>query len=116
MKPGAALQTPLSFSNSLIKLWFGKISLRHRHALIVEDGAFSHEIGYVTIFRDILDLKGHPNRNAGSKVTAILLNGCNLPVGGVASGRVCAQDCFPISTLRRLNHLEVKFKLQIVSV
>ena len=41
--------------------------------------------------KEILNLKGHPNRITGSKVTAILLNGWILPVGGVASGRVCAQ-------------------------
>ena len=30
---------------------------------MVEDGAFSHKIGYVTIFKEILNLKGHPNRS-----------------------------------------------------
>ena len=58
---------------------------------MVEDGAFSHKIDYVTIFLKILNPEGHPNRNTGSKVTAILLNGWILPVGGVALGRVCAQ-------------------------
>ena len=52
-----------------------KIILRCRHALIVEDGAFSHKVYYVTIFREILNLEGHPNRITGSKVTAILVNG-----------------------------------------
>ena len=30
-----------------------KISLRRRHALMVEDGAFSHKLDYVLIFRKI---------------------------------------------------------------
>ena len=47
---------------------------------MVEDGAFSHKIDYVTIFLEILNLKGHPNLITG--------NGWNLPIGGVASGRV----------------------------
>ena len=62
-----------------------KISLRRRHALMVEVGAFSHEIDYVTIFREILNLKAHPNRITGSKVTAILLSGWILPIGGAST-------------------------------
>ena len=54
---------------------------------MVEDGAFSHEIDYVTFF---LNPEGHPNRFTGSKVTAILLNGWILPVGVASSGRVFA--------------------------
>ena len=57
-----------------------KISLRHRHALTVADGAFSLKINYVTIFKEILNPEGHPNRITGSKVTAILLNGGFCPM------------------------------------
>ena len=35
---------------------------------MVEDGALSHKIDYVTIFEVILNLKGHPNRITGSRV------------------------------------------------
>ena len=66
-----------------------KISLRRRHALTIADGAFSHKIDHVTIFQEILNPKGHPNRITGSKVTAILLKGWILPIGGASSGRVC---------------------------
>ena len=38
-----------------------------------------------------LIIKGHLNRNTGSKVTAILLNGWILFIGGVASGRASTQ-------------------------
>ena len=51
---------------------------------MVEDGAFSHKIDYVTIVLEILNLEGHPNRITGSRVTAILLNGWILPFGGAS--------------------------------
>ena len=70
--------------------WFVKISLRRRHALTIADGAFSRKKDYVTIFEEILNPEGHQNRNTGSKVTAILLNGWILPIGGASSGRVCS--------------------------
>ena len=47
---------------------------------MLEDGAFSHKINYVTMFLEILNLKDNPNRNTGSKVTVILLNGGILPI------------------------------------
>ena len=34
--------------------------------------------------------EGHQDPITGSKVTTILLKGMILPIGGVASGRVCA--------------------------
>ena len=37
----------------------------------------------------IINLEGHQNRIIGSKVTAILLSGWILPIGGVALERVC---------------------------
>ena len=52
---------------------------------MVEDGAISHRIDYVTIFKEILNLERHPNRITGSKVTMILLNGWILPIGGALS-------------------------------
>jgi hypothetical protein len=52
---------------------------------MVEDGAFSHKRDYVTIFKEILNLEGHPNRINSSKVTAILLNGWALPIGGASA-------------------------------
>ena len=70
---------------------FVKISLRRRHALVVKDGAFSHKIDYFSNFLEVLNLEGHQNRITGSKVMAISLNGWIFPIGGVASGRVCAE-------------------------
>ena len=62
-------------------MYFVEISIRRRHALMVADGAFSHKIDYVTIFLEILNLKGHPNCIAGSRDTDILLNWWILPIG-----------------------------------
>ena len=42
---------------------------------MVEDGAFSHKIDYVTILKEILNLEVHPNCITSSRVTAVLLNG-----------------------------------------
>ena len=62
-----------------------KISLQRRHALMVEVGAFSHKIDYVIIFKEIWNPEGHPNCITGSKVTAILMNGWILPIGGASA-------------------------------
>ena len=53
---------------------------------MVADGAYSH----ATIFLEVLNPKGHPNRITGSKITAILVNGWILLIGVASSGRVCA--------------------------
>ena len=52
---------------------------------MVEDSAFSHNIDYITILKKILNLGGHPNCITGSKVTAILLDGWILPIGGASA-------------------------------
>ena len=56
----------------------------------MKDVAVSHKIDYVTFFYEILNLKGHPNCITGLNVRAILLNRWILPIGVIASGRVCA--------------------------
>ena len=52
---------------------------------MVKKGAFSHKIDYVTIFKEILNLKGYPKCIISSKVKAIFLNGWTLPNGGAFS-------------------------------
>ena len=47
---------------------------------MVADGAISHKIDCVTIFKEILNPEGHSNRITGSKVTAILLEGGFFPL------------------------------------
>ena len=65
------------------------------HALMLEYGAFSHSIDFVTTFKENLNLEGHPKGITDSKVTAFLLNVLILPFGGVASVRPepAKQDC-----------------------
>ena len=52
------------------------------------DSSFSYKIHIV--IKNFLNPEEHQNPISGSKVTAILLKGLILPIGGVASGRVCA--------------------------
>ena len=57
------------------------------------------------MIKNFLNLKGHQNHINGSKVTATLVKGYMLPIGGVASGRVSAcglQENFLFSKLRDL--------------
>ena len=65
-----------------------KISLRRRHTLTMGDGPLNHKIHNVRKFYRILNLEVHPNRITGLRVTAIMLNGWSLHIGGVALGRV----------------------------
>ena len=44
----------------------------------------------VIVIKNFLNPKRHQNPVSGSKVTAILLKGWILPIGGLASRRVCA--------------------------
>ena len=48
---------------------------------MVSNEAFSHKIDYITIFEEILNLKGHQNSINGSRVTAIWQNGWIFPIG-----------------------------------
>ena len=50
----------------------------------------SYKIDSVIVIKNFLNPEGHQNPISGSKVTAMLLKGWILPIGGVASGRVCA--------------------------
>ena len=79
---------------------------------MVGDGAFSHNIGYVESFKEILNLKGHPDCIAGSKGIAILLNGWILPIGGASLERVCAESIpasLVVNSCLLLNQLLVLF-------
>ena len=46
------------------------------------------------VIKNFLNLKGHQNRIFGSKVTDILVKRYILPIGAVASGRVCVKPLF----------------------
>ena len=53
--------------------------------LMVEDGAFSHKIDYVTFCKEILNIKEHQNCVTGSRVTKVLLNGWIWLIGGASA-------------------------------
>ena len=75
-----------------------KLSLRRHHAPMVGNGALSHEIDYITIFDEILNLRRHQNRTTGSRVTTIFLNAWIFPIGksgGASRWRVCYQWGLP---------------------
>ena len=74
---------------------------------MVADGAFNHIIHWVDLFLKILNYKKNQNCIIGSKVTAILLNGWVLPIGGVASGKV-----WVCSLRRRPVFYDMVFKFQ----
>ena len=52
---------------------------------MVGNGALSHKINHITIYEEMLNLEGHQNCTTGSRITAILLNGWILPIGGASA-------------------------------
>ena len=70
-----------SFSNP-----FPPTALRRRYAQTLRDSSSSGKI----VIKNFLNLEGHQICISGSEVTAILLKGWAWPIGGVASGTVCA--------------------------
>ena len=83
------LASPGSLSESVSQP-FPPTALWRRPAQTVRDTSSSCKIDYVIVITNFLNPKRHQNLISGSKVTAILLKGWIWPVGGVASGRVCA--------------------------
>ena len=51
----------------------------------MRDSSSSYKIDYVIVIKTFLNPKGHQNPINGSKVTAILLNGWILPIGGASA-------------------------------
>ena len=56
------------------------------HAQTVRDSTSSYKIHYFKVIKNFLNPEGHQNPISGSKVTAILLKGWILPIGGASSG------------------------------
>ena len=61
---------------------FPPTALRRRHAQTVRDSTSSYKIDYVIVIKKLLNPEWHQNPTGGSKVTAILLKGWILPIGG----------------------------------
>ena len=69
---------------------FRNTALRRRHTQTVRVSTSSYKIDYVIVIKNFLNPEGHQNPISGSQVTAILLKGWILPIGGASLGRVCA--------------------------
>ena len=85
----AALQTASNLIKSVSDP-FPPTPLRRCHAQTGKDSFSSYKIDYVIVIKNFLNPEGHQHPISGSKVTAILLKGLIWPIGGAASGRVCA--------------------------
>ena len=83
-----------SFINSVSEP-FPPTALRRRHAQTVTDSTSSYKIDYFIAIKNFLNLEGHQNPISGSKVTAILLKGWILPIGGASAGEglPCSLRC-----------------------
>ena len=60
---------------------------------MVQDGAFSHKIEYIQLFKEIFNPEGHPNRFNSSKVTAIFAKGWSC-IGKGPRLQPAQQACF----------------------
>ena len=65
---------------------FPPTALRRRHSQTVIDRCSSYKIPYVIVIINFLNAEGHQNPISGSEVTAILLKGWILPIGGASAG------------------------------
>ena len=64
---------------------FPPTALRRGHAQTGRVSTSSYKIDYVIVIKTFLNPEGHQNRISGSKVTAILLKGWILPIGGASA-------------------------------
>ena len=60
--------------------------LQRCHAQTVRDRSSSYKIDFIIVIKNFLNAAGHQNRISGLKITAILLKGWILPIGGASAG------------------------------
>ena len=65
---------------------FPPTALRCRHSQAVRDSTSRYKLDYVIMIKNFLNSEGHQNPFSGSEVTAILLKGWILPIGGASAG------------------------------
>ena len=65
---------------------FPNTALRRRYAKTVRDSTSNDKIDYILGIKGFPNLEGHQHPISGSKLTAILLKGLILPIGGASSG------------------------------
>ena len=76
---------------------FPPTALRRHHTQTVRDSSSSYKIDYVIVIKNFLNPEGHQNSTSTLKVTAILLKGWILPIGGALAG-----EALPCSLRSRL--------------
>ena len=86
---------------------FPPSALRRRHAQTIRDNSSSYKIDYVIVIGSFLNPKGHQNRINGSKVTAILLKGWILPIGGASAVESLRSTGLPRLVLHNYKNLFV---------
>ena len=64
---------------------FPPTALQRRHAQTVRVSTSSYKIDYFIVIKNFLNPEDHQNPITGSKVTAILLKGWILPLGGASA-------------------------------
>ena len=80
-------------------------ALRRGHAQTVRDSSSNNKLNYILVIMNFLNPEGHQNPISGSKLTAILLKGWNLPNGIILVGQiltylgsqVCSSNTFVIN-------------------
>jgi hypothetical protein len=88
---------------------FPPTALRRRHAQTLKDRASSYKIDYIIVIKNFLNPEGHQNRISGSKVTAILVKGWILPIGGASAG-----EGLPCSLRSRLVYYQSRVNCNIL--
>ena len=81
---------------------------------MVRDRCSSYKIDYVVVIKNFLNTKGHLNPISGSKVTAILLKGQILPIGGASAGeglrmQPAQQACLWTNFSKLITNLKTNF-------
>ena len=91
---------------------FSPLDLKGCQAQKVYNGAYSLKIDYAAQVEGIQNLKGYQNHIIGTKVTAILMNVGILPMGAVASERICVQPakqgCFILDQIN-ISRIELRY-------
>ena len=84
---------------------FPPTALQRRHGQTFRDSTSSYKIDYVIVIKNFLNPEGHQNPISGSKVMAILLKGCILPIGGASAGEgLCMQPAQQTCFKKKIRH------------
>ena len=59
--------------------------------------------------KEIPNIIGHPNHIFGARVTAVLLNGWNMPIGGASAAEGLRATATPSSLLNKKGMLQVLY-------